>query len=376
MNSAVSSQTLFTVMALSTEIKVKEQQGDASTKKQEQQQPQPSSGSKTVNPEKFISSASLTSPDKKKASGPSLTTFDVLRALVVYFCGPLLFLAAASAYHDHFDTTTGNVWLLGFATSRELWITVYDRILSVSCWGLTFVFVRKGCNPATRHRFLSRYWKGAVLTTLSVFYSTSARILLQRHAWVRACRDAAPHRGVVDAVLVGVTWATANALIRRRLDPRVRRIWWHDSKTHRDIFWGGLSFAASAYGKSVTGPSVLPSLRRYCRLQFGPVLPAIVTQATSFFFNVSPDQFWTVAIHACHTGVWYGVTYLLIRRGCNPDSRPNFVHTHGVDALWGSLALVVCAYLKLAMSKWLPVALAVILHRPMDTTAGGMDDEL
>eukprot|EP00977_Amphora_coffeiformis_P017665 scaffold5860_cov223-Amphora_coffeaeformis.AAC.4 len=340
---------------------------------------------------------------------PTLTMWHVGYALTVYFCLPLLVLMATSAYYDdqlaayassnnNNNTTIAStqlsppstLWILGFRSSKKLWQTIYDRILSVTCWGLTFVFVRKGCNPQTRRNFLSRFGKGAILSTLSVFYSTFGRILLIQHVFHE------PRTALLDAVLVGVSWALANMAIRRRLDPRSRPKLWH-WKTQRDVGLGALAFAVGSYGRAVSSPYVLPLGQRFLRAQL-PVLlplPSAVTHFLDVVCDVSPEKLGSVTLQACWVGIWYGIPYLCIRRACNPDSYTKkgvraFFQTHGSDALFGSLALVVGVYLKRTMSKWLPVVWFAMLrwlswHLPFTATTttwgdanldGEMDDEL
>ena len=327
--------------------------------------------------------ASPPPPPRKKTSSSSssrpatttLTAWHVRQALLWFLFFPWLVLVMTSTFHEHISIQNNDnqdsVWprltrrlvqsrilLLGFQSSAHLWRTLYERFLSVLCWGLCFVLVRKGWNISlyaarrpTGSSVVRRYWKGATLSTLSILYSTLARTVLSPGHWGYTSKSLPSP--LQQALWIGLTWAMGNALIRRRLDPRATL---GDATTLRDLIFGALSFAAAAYGKTWTQPYLVVIPRTWCCAHMS--IPVPVQSAMDYVFGIlsssSSWKFWQTWWNAVHNGLWYSVTYLLIRRGANPDFRRDFVRRYGADAFYGGVALIVGAYLKLALSHWFP----------------------
>jgi hypothetical protein len=333
------------------------------------------------------------SPPAKKGK---LTNRDVFYILAVYLALPLFVLLVTSQVHEHLHvvlpsdagkkpkniTTTNmfimeylrasNLLLLGFPSSQTLWSTIYERVLSVLCWGLSFLFIRKGCNPESPVHFVANYWRGAVLSSLMILYSTFGRAVFQQTAFWRGRQEEEPRSPFWDACLVGISWGISSLLVRRRLDPALRqnllqRCW-------KDIICGSLSLATGAYLKSQYAPLLFLPLQTFLQETFpvsstdnsNPLM--VITAATiSFLLGISPSRFWHVLVDSCQVAILWGIPYLLVRRGCNPDTRPVFVTKYWRDAFYGSLALVAGFYLKCVMKKWLPLLFAFLWSLAVDS---------
>ena len=302
-----------------------------------------------------------------KCPRPALSNQDIQFVLRAYFGFPLLLLWVSSNLHErllmlhqsdaagilHF-LITRKVLLLGYPSSEILWSTIYDRTVSVSCWGLTFLLVRKGWNPETRQLNIQKRWRGAILSTLLVFYSTFGRmVFLQNNETFQQYKTP-----FWEAVLVGVSWATSSVLIRRRLDPALcenllQRCW-------KDVICGSFSLGMGKYLKS-THWVIYPfeSLETFLQTIFPAthdhsIIMTRITDAAYYFFGIVPSRFWHVFVHAWQVSILWGLPCLLFRRGMNPDHRPHYVSKFGRDALFGTLALFVSVYLKSAVKIWLP----------------------
>lgn len=67
------------------------------------------------------------------------------------------------------SVNTKRFFLLGFDSPTKLWTVVYEAGVSAFCWGVSYMFIRRGLNPDTRPNFLTRYWKDAVYGGLAGF---------------------------------------------------------------------------------------------------------------------------------------------------------------------------------------------------------------
>lgn len=68
----------------------------------------------------------------------------------------------------------------------------------------------------------------------------------------------------------------------------------------------------------------------------------------------TPKRLWTVVYESLVTAFCWAVSYLFIRRGMNPDTRPNFVAKYWKDAVYGSLAGFNASFLKAVLKNLVP----------------------
>ncbi len=99
------------------------------------------------------------------------------------------------------------------------------------------------------------------------------------------------------------------------------------------------------------------------------ILWASQSVATKRFFLFgfdSPQKLWTVVYECGITSICWGTSYLAIRRGLNPDTRPNCLRKYWKDAVYGSLSGFNAAFMKAVLKNLLPKAdeiLDVMEHR-------------
>ena len=60
------------------------------------------------------------------------------------------------------SAATKRIFLFGFETPKKLWTVVYESLVTSVCWGVSYIFIRRGMNPDTRENFVHKYWKDAV----------------------------------------------------------------------------------------------------------------------------------------------------------------------------------------------------------------------
>ena len=48
------------------------------------------------------------------------------------------------------------IFLFGFESPKKLWTVVYEAGVTAVCWGLSYIFIRRGLNPNTREKFLQK----------------------------------------------------------------------------------------------------------------------------------------------------------------------------------------------------------------------------
>jgi len=71
------------------------------------------------------------------------------------------------------------VFLFGFDTPKKLWTVVYEALVSAVCWGISYLFIRRGLNPNTRQNFVHKYWKDAVYGSLAGFNAAFLKAILK-----------------------------------------------------------------------------------------------------------------------------------------------------------------------------------------------------
>ena len=71
------------------------------------------------------------------------------------------------------------IFLFGFDTPKKLWTVVYEALVTAVCWGISYLFIRRGLNPNTRHHFLAKYWKDAVYGSLAGFNAAFMKAVLK-----------------------------------------------------------------------------------------------------------------------------------------------------------------------------------------------------
>lgn len=83
---------------------------------------------------------------------------------------------------------------------------------------------------------------------------------------------------------------------------------------------------------------------------------SVATKRLFLFGFDSPGKLWTVVYEAGVTALCWGTSYLAIRRGLNPDTRPNCLRKYWKDAVYGSLAGFNAAFMKAVLKNLLPKA--------------------
>jgi len=71
------------------------------------------------------------------------------------------------------------IFLFGFDTPKKLWTVVYEALVSAVCWGISYLFIRRGLNPNTRQNFVHKYWKDAVYGSLAGFNAAFLKAVLK-----------------------------------------------------------------------------------------------------------------------------------------------------------------------------------------------------
>jgi len=99
-----------------------------------------------------------------------------------------------------------------------------------------------------------------------------------------------------------------------------------------------------------------------------PIMKTITT-TTQYVFDIPPSQFWHVFVYAWQGSILWGIPYLFVRRGLNPDYGAHFMSKFGGDALYGTLALVVAVYLQAAVKQWLLLLMEFVLWSPSKTAS-------
>ena len=79
--------------------------------------------------------------------------------------------------------------------------------------------------------------------------------------------------------------------------------------------------------------------------------------ATKQFFLFgykSSKHLWTSVYESFVTAICWGTSYMLIRRGMNPDTRKNFLRKYWKDAVYGSLAGFNASFMKQVLKNLIP----------------------
>ena len=71
------------------------------------------------------------------------------------------------------------IFLFGFDTPKKLWTVVYEALVTAVCWGISYLFIRRGLNPNTRQHFVHKYWKDAVYGSLAGFNAAFMKAVLK-----------------------------------------------------------------------------------------------------------------------------------------------------------------------------------------------------
>ncbi|KAL7530150.1 hypothetical protein ACHAWF_003268 [Thalassiosira exigua] len=71
------------------------------------------------------------------------------------------------------------IFLFGFDTPKKLWTVVYEALVTAVCWGISYMFIRRGLNPNTRQNFVHKYWKDAVYGSLAGFNAAFMKAVLK-----------------------------------------------------------------------------------------------------------------------------------------------------------------------------------------------------
>jgi hypothetical protein len=81
------------------------------------------------------------------------------------------------------------------------------------------------------------------------------------------------------------------------------------------------------------------------------------SSATKRFFLFgfeTPKKLWAVVYESMVTALCWGFSYIMIRRGMNPDTRVGFLRKYWKDAVYGSLAGFNAAFLKHVLKNLIP----------------------
>ena len=71
------------------------------------------------------------------------------------------------------------IFLFGFDTPKKLWTVVYEAGITSVCWGISYLFIRRGLNPNTRQNFLHKFWKDAIYGSLAGFNAAFLKAVLK-----------------------------------------------------------------------------------------------------------------------------------------------------------------------------------------------------
>ncbi len=77
------------------------------------------------------------------------------------------------------SVSTKRLFLFGFDSPTKLWMAVYEAGVSAFCWGVSYVFIRRGLNPETRPNFVFKYWKDALYGSLAGFNAAFLKAVLK-----------------------------------------------------------------------------------------------------------------------------------------------------------------------------------------------------
>jgi hypothetical protein len=92
------------------------------------------------------------------------------------------------------SVATKRIFLFGFDTPKKLWTVVYESLVTSICWGISYLFIRRGMNPDTRPRFMQKYWKDAVYGSLAGFNAAFLKHILKNLIPEQVVEDALRER--------------------------------------------------------------------------------------------------------------------------------------------------------------------------------------
>lgn len=92
------------------------------------------------------------------------------------------------------SVATRRIFLFGFDTPKKLWTVVYESLVTSICWGISYLFIRRGMNPDTRPRFVQKYWKDAVYGSLAGFNAAFLKQILKNLVPQEVVEDALRER--------------------------------------------------------------------------------------------------------------------------------------------------------------------------------------
>jgi hypothetical protein len=92
------------------------------------------------------------------------------------------------------SVATKRIFLFGFDTPKKLWTVVYESLVTSICWGISYLFIRRGMNPDTRPRFVQKYWKDAVYGSLAGFNAAFLKHILKNLIPEQVVEDALRER--------------------------------------------------------------------------------------------------------------------------------------------------------------------------------------
>jgi len=93
------------------------------------------------------------------------------------------------------SAATKRIFLFGFESPQKLWTVVYESLVTAVCWGFSYMFIRRGMNPDTSHRFLQKYWKDAIYGSLAGFNAAFMKHVLKNLIPQEAIEDALQDKG-------------------------------------------------------------------------------------------------------------------------------------------------------------------------------------
>eukprot|EP00567_Pseudictyota_dubia_P008385 CAMPEP_0197440764 /NCGR_PEP_ID=MMETSP1175-20131217/7186_1 /TAXON_ID=1003142 /ORGANISM="Triceratium dubium, Strain CCMP147" /LENGTH=192 /DNA_ID=CAMNT_0042970929 /DNA_START=694 /DNA_END=1268 /DNA_ORIENTATION=- len=173
-----------------------------------------------------------------------------------------------------------------------------------------------------------------------------------------------------DAIVTGVCWGIGNTLIRKRLDPAMRNPPGMFVQRHwKDVCCGVLAMSASSLIKSslkhyIPNGTVEEKLTIVFRSIVGN--SAIIQSVYGLIFDFRTEyEFAHNFFVSVKIGLSWGLTSLFIRRGLNSDVRDGgrFIFKYWRDAMYGTLAMSVCVFLKIAVRVWLAKTALLVEER-------------
>lgn len=94
------------------------------------------------------------------------------------------------------SVATRRIFLFGFETPKKLWTVVYESLVTAVCWGISHLFIRRGLNPDTRHKFVQKYWKDTVYGSLAGFNAAFLKMILKNLIPQEVVEDALRERHI------------------------------------------------------------------------------------------------------------------------------------------------------------------------------------